>query len=100
MSHYATSRAMWEITRDRELADRFRADPAAFLDDWARQHGDLDDAERTALAAHDVRGLFELGVHPFVLYHFALRLAGGWSFPFMQDYLAQLQGLTVGNLET
>ena len=95
MSHYATSRVMWEITRDRELAERFRADPAAVLDGR-----ELDDPERKALAAHDLRALFELGVHPFVLYHFALRLAGGWSMPFMQDYLAQLQGLPVGNLET
>ena len=95
MSRYATGRVMWEITRDRELAQRFRADPAAVLDGW-----DLDDAERGAVAAHDLRALFGLGVHPFVLYHFALRLAGGWSMPFMQDYLAQLKGLTVGNLET
>ena len=95
MSLYATSRVMWEITRDRELAERFPADPAAVLADR-----DLDDTERTALAAHDLRTLFELGVHPFVLYHFALRLAGSWSMPFMQDYLAQLQGLAVGNLET
>ena len=95
MSHYATSRVMWEITRDRELAERFRADPAAVLDGW-----DLDDAERKALAAQDVRALFELGIHPFVVYHFALRLAGGISMAFMQDYLAQLKGLTVGNLET
>ena len=95
MTHYATSRAMWEITRDRELAERFQADPAAVLDGR-----DLDEAERTALAAQDIRALFELGVHPFVVYHFALRMAGGISMPFMQDYLAQLTGLTVGNLET
>ena len=95
MSHYAISRAMWEITRDRDLAERFRADPAAVLDGR-----DLDDQERKALGAHDLRALFELGVHPFVLYHFALRMAGGWSPQFMHDYLAQLAGLTVGNLET
>lgn len=95
MSHYATSRVMWEITRERDLADQFRADPAVVLDGR-----DLDDVERKALAAHDLRGLFELGIHPFVLYHFALRLAGGWSVLFMQDYLAQLKGLTVENLET
>jgi len=95
MSHYATSRVMWEITRDHPLADQFRADPAAVLDGR-----DLDDQERKALAAGDIRGLFELGIHPFVLYHFALRLAGSWSPVFMQDYLAQLKDLTVGNLET
>ena len=95
MRHYATSRAMWATTRDRELAERFRADPAAVLDGR-----DLDDRERAALAAGDIRGLFELGIHPFVLYHFALRLAGGWSVPFMQDYLGRLKGLNVGTLET
>ena len=95
MSHHAISRVMWEITRDRDLADRFKAEPATVLDGR-----DLDDDERKALVAADLRALFELGVHPFVLYHFALRLAGGWSVPFMQDYLALLQGLTVGNLET
>jgi protocatechuate 4,5-dioxygenase alpha chain len=95
MSHYATSHVMWEITRDRDLAEQFRGDPAAVLDGR-----DLDDAERTALANHDLRGLFERGIHPFVLYHFALRLAGCWSPAFMQDYLAQLKGLTVANLET
>ena len=95
MSHYATSRAMWEMTRDRDLAEEFRADPAAVLDGR-----DLDVAERKALAAADLRALFELGIHPFVLYHFALRLAGGWSPQFMRDYLARLEGLTVGNLET
>jgi hypothetical protein len=95
MSHYSTSRVMWEVTRDRELADRFRTDPAAVL-----EGRDLDDEERKALAAADIRALFELGVHPFVLYHFALRLAGGVSMAFLQDYVAQLQGLTVGDLET
>lgn len=95
MSRYATSRVMWEITRERELADRFQADPEAVLD-----VRDLTDVERDALATHDFRALFELGIHPFVLYHFALRLAGGFSMPFMQQYLSQLQGLTVGDLET
>jgi protocatechuate 4,5-dioxygenase alpha chain len=95
MSIYATSRVMWEITRDRDLAEQFRTDPGSVLDSR-----DLDPAEREALAASNIRALFELGVHPFVLYHFALRLAGGISPQFMQDYLAQLKGLTVGNLET
>lgn len=95
MSHYATSRVMWEIYRDRDLAAKFVADPAAVLDGR-----DLDDEERAALAAHDIRALFERGIHPFVVYHFALRLAGGVSMAFMQDYLGRLQGLTVGNLET
>ncbi|MCZ0999471.1 hypothetical protein O1M63_17430 [Streptomyces mirabilis] len=95
MSLYETSRVMWEITRDKEVAARFQADPEAVLDGR-----DLTDLEREALAANNFRALFELGIHPFVLYHFALRLAGGFSMPFIQQYLGQLQGLTVGDLET
>ena len=95
MSLYTTSRAMWEITREKELATRFQADPEAVLDGL-----DLTDVEHKALATNDIRALFELGIHPFVLYHFALRLAGGFSLSFIQQYLGELQGLTVGDLET
>ncbi|WP_306316610.1 MULTISPECIES: hypothetical protein [unclassified Streptomyces] len=95
MSRFATSHVMWEITRDRGLAERFTADPDAVL-----AGRDLTEAERTALAAADLRALFQAGVHPFVLYHFALRLAGGFSMPFMERYLGQLRGLTVGSLDT
>jgi hypothetical protein len=95
MSRYATSHVMWEITRERDLADRFRTDPAGVL-----EGRDLTAGEREALTNSDLRALFGFGIHPFVLYHFALRLAGGFSMPFMQEYLGKLQGLTVGNLET
>jgi hypothetical protein len=95
MSHYGISKVMWEIYKDRDLAERFGTDPAAVLDGR-----DLQDDEREALASQDLRALFELGMHPFVVYHFALRMAGGASMEFMQDYLARVKGQTVGNLET
>jgi hypothetical protein len=95
VSRYATSHLMWEVTRDRDLAERFRTDPGAVLDGR-----DLTDEERAALAGTDMRALFQLGIHPFVLYHFALRLAGGFSMPFVQQYLGALEGLTLGELET
>lgn len=95
MSRYATNRVMWDVTRDRDLAERFSADPTSVL-----EGRELTDGEHAALATADLRALFELGTHPFVLYHFALRLAGGFSMPFMQEYLSQLQGLTLGDLET
>jgi hypothetical protein len=95
MSQYVTSRLMWEVTRDRDLAARYVADPASVLEGL-----DLTDAEREALIAQDIRALFQLGLHPFIVYHYALRLAGGNSFEFMMDYLGKLEGLTVGNLET
>ena len=95
MSRYITARAMWEITGDRDLATMFRADPGAVLGGL-----DLTEDERVALATGDLRALFQLGIHPFVLYNFALRLAGGFSMPFIEQYLGQLRGLTVGDLET
>ncbi len=95
MSRYATSRVLYDVTRDAELAERFRTDPDAVLDGRG-----LTAEEREAVRTADLRTLLTSGVHPFVLYHFALRLNGGFSMPFMQGYLGQIQGLTVGDLET
>jgi len=90
MSFYATSRVMWEIARDRDLAAEFQADPDNVL-----AGRDLTDDERTALRGADIRGLFQMGIHPFVLNHFALRLAGGVSMEFMKGYVGKLQGLSI-----
>ncbi len=95
MSHYATSLLMWNVARDKDLAERFQAAPDSVLADY-----DLTDAEREVLREQDIRELFVMGTHPFVLYHFALRLEGAVSMPFMRSYVAKLQGLNVGNLET
>jgi protocatechuate 4,5-dioxygenase alpha chain len=95
MSRYATNRVLWEATADGDLARRIHEDPATAL-----SSRDLTDDERSALAKTDVRSLFLLGVHPFLLYNYALRQAGGFSMPFLQSYLDQLQGLEVGELDT
>lgn len=95
MSKYATNRVLWEVAADRDLAQRLQDDPAAAL-----AGRDLTDQERDALAGADVRSLFQLGVHPFLLYNFALRLNGGFSMEWMASYLEQLKGLEVGDLET
>lgn len=95
MSRYATNKALWAATADADLARRIREDPTTALGGW-----DLTDDERSALAKTDVRGLFLLGVHPFLLYNYALRQAGGFSMPFLESYLGQLDGLQTGELET
>lgn len=95
MSKYATHRVLWLTAADGELAQQLREAPDSVL----AEH-DLSAEERTALATQDVRALFQLGVHPFLLYNFALRMAGGFSIPFMQAYLGQLEGLSLGDLET
>jgi Aromatic-ring-opening dioxygenase LigAB, LigA subunit len=95
LSKYATNRVLWEAAADPVLAQQVLEDPDAAL-----AGRDLTDEERAALGKADIRGLFQLGVHPFLLYNFALRLAGGFSMPFVQSYLAQLEGLELGDLDT
>ena len=95
MSKYATNRVLWEVAANPVLAQQIQEDPETAL-----AGRDLSDEERTALGQADIRGLFQLGVHPFLLYNFALRLAGGFSMPFVQSYLAQLEGLELGDLDT
>jgi Aromatic-ring-opening dioxygenase LigAB, LigA subunit len=95
MSRYATNRVLWEVATDRDLAQRLRDDPQAAL-----AGRDLTDQERVALARTDVRELLQLGVHPFLLYNFALRLNGGFSMEWMTSYLEQLKGVEVADLET
>jgi hypothetical protein len=95
VSRYATNRVLWEVAADRDLAQRLQDDPGAAL-----AGRDLTDRERDALAGADVRSLFQLGVHPFLLYNFALRLNGGFSMEWMASYVEQLKGLEVGDIET
>ncbi|GGM94808.1 hypothetical protein GCM10011609_35330 [Lentzea pudingi] len=95
MSRYEVDKALWDVYRDASAAKQYRRDPVGFL-----APRDLSDEEREALAARDVRRLVALGSHPFLTYNFALRLAGGFSMPFVQDYVGQLQGLVVGDITT
>ncbi|MGW0193929.1 hypothetical protein [Nonomuraea sp. NPDC003201] len=95
MSKYATNRVLWEAAADGALAQRIQQDPQSAL-----AERDLTDQEREALSKADIRGLFQLGVHPFLLYNYALRLAGGFSMSFVESYLAQLEGLELSDLET
>ena len=95
MSKYATNRVLWEVAADPALAQQIQDDP-----ETAFAGRDLSDEERLALRKADVRSLFQIGVHPFLVYNFALRLAGGLSMPLVQSYLAQLEGLELGDLET
>jgi hypothetical protein len=84
---YATNRVLWEVAADRDLAQRLQDDAAAAL-----AGRDLTDRERDALAGADVRCLFQLGVHPFLLYNFALRLNEGFSMEWMASYVERLKG--------
>lgn len=95
MTRYALDKVLWTYGRDPTYRGAFDADPATTI-----AASELDDAERAALAARDLRAIFSLGAHPFLVYSFAIQLNGGWSFQFMLDYVETLKGLELGDIET
>lgn len=95
MTRYALDKVLWNYARDPEFKARFDADPASAIDGL-----ELSGTERAALASRDVRSIFQLGAHPFLLYSFAIASDGGWSMDMMKDYVARLQGLKLGDIET
>ncbi|MQB45940.1 MULTISPECIES: hypothetical protein [Rhizobium] len=95
MSRYELDKALWNYAREPDFKSRFDADAAS-----AVAKRSLSDAERSALTGRDIRAIFELGAHPFLLYSFAIASNGGWSMEMMKEYVARLKGLTPGDIET
>lgn len=95
MTRYALDKVLWTYARERDFKVAFDADPAAAI-----AGRELSADERAALAARDMRKIFQLGAHPFLLYSFAIASNGGWSFDMMKDYVGRLEGLSLGDIET
>jgi len=95
MSKYALDKVLWQIARDPNLEHSFKTDREGFL-----AGRDLTAAEHAALIDFDVRAMFEGGAHPFMIYMSAQRMMGGWSFQFMKDYVAKIQGLKMVDIKT
>ncbi len=95
MSRYAMNKVLWTYGRDPEYRGSFDRDATTML-----ASEDIDAAEREALIDRDIRALFSLGAHPFLVYSFAIQINGGWSYPFMLDYVECLRGLELCNIET
>lgn len=95
MTRYAVDKVLWQVSHDEAFRNAFFADPPSAI--AARE---LDAAERAALSAQDLRALFAMGAHPFLLYSFAIARNRGWSPQFMQAYVAELAGLELGDIET
>jgi hypothetical protein len=95
MTRYALDKVLWEYGRDQDFRAAFDAGPQAAL-----AGRDLTAAEHAALSAKDIRAAFSLGAHPFLVYSFAIALNRGWSVQLMHDYVAKLEGLQLGDIET
>ena len=95
MTRYALDKVLWEYGRDPAFKAGFDADPASAI-----AGRELGPAERAALVAKDIRAVFSLGAHPFLVYSFAIAHNGGWSVEFMHDYVDKLKGLELGDIET
>lgn len=77
---YPVESLLWHVRHDPGLADQLRAGPAAVLDRFG-----VVGADREALAALDLRALYDRGANPYLLYFCALQL--GIS---RQDYYRRL----------
>ena len=81
MSKYLVDKFLYCVDRDPELVERYRTDPADFVQWWEAERANtilnchsgecstwltFTTAERQALSTHDYPALFELGAHPFL----------------------------------
>jgi len=81
MSLYYVQKFLYELNRDEELQDQYRADAAGLL---ARY--DLTSEETRALTEPDIGLLFHLGVNGQILMHFAAFHQIEW-----QSYLQRMR---------
>ncbi|MEM9132161.1 MAG: aromatic ring-opening dioxygenase subunit LigA [Actinomycetota bacterium] len=81
MSLYYVQKFLFQLNRDPELQEKYRADATGAMADY-----DLTDEEVEALTAPDVGKLFHLGVNGQILMHFAALHQIEW-----QDYLQRMR---------
>lgn len=83
MSLYQLQKLLYHVNRDPSQRERYRQDPAAFIENY-----DLTDDEAKAALSVDVRALYTLGVHSLLLRPFTLlhRVSN-------EDYAKALKGL-------
>lgn len=81
MSRYQVNKILRQVARDDAAKATYLADPEAFLDGC-----ELTDDERKALVATDIRGLYALGVHSFLLFAFVMSVMPGDRRQLEKDY--------------
>lgn len=95
MTKYAVDKILWQVAKQPEFSTRFFTNPEATISKY-----ELDDLERNAIISLELRDIFKLGAHPFLLYSFAIAKNKGWSVEFMRQYVNELKGLELGDIET
>ena len=88
MSRNTLERALHQLCVDRAAKQRFREDPAAFLDRFV-----LDDGERAMVLGFDVKAVQDHGVNPMLTMGFWQELAPDRS---MTTYMTRLGGAKAG----
>ena len=88
MSRYGVNKALWVVGRDDDRAAIYMKTPEAFLKDFS-----LTPEEHRQLMERDYAGMFAAGAHPFLLYTYRLKLAGGFSFPLLMEHVKSLSGI-------
>jgi hypothetical protein len=83
MSLYQLQKLIYEVNRNPERRDTYRADKVKFVDGY-----ELTPEEQQAIIEFDVRKLYQFGVHPLLLRPFTLlhRVSN-------EDYAKALAGL-------
>jgi hypothetical protein len=79
MSRYMIDKLLLAIDRTDESLEEFAADTPSFLDRWERsaahptppypEGGTLTPEERAAFESWDYARLYEMGAHPYLLWH-------------------------------
>ena len=81
MSLYALQKLMYQLNRDPNVQERFKADLPGLLEDY-----DLTPEERAALEAHDIGLLYVLGVNGQLLMHLSALIGQPWP-----EYIAAMR---------
>ncbi len=79
---YDLQKLLWDVRKDLDLAQRFRADPDTVLDEYG-----IAGTERTAMRSLDFKTLYDRGANPYLLYFCALQIGVDRT-----EYYARLRG--------
>ena len=86
MAPFDVNTVCWRVVHDPEFHHAVMEHPAEAITDTG-----LTDEERSALLAGDVKRLYELGAHPFLMEHLANHRVFGLNPPLYSDRIRQAE---------